>query len=370
MKKHNPIKIAIITEFLYFKGGIEKSILALLEEFEKRGIDFDVYAGLYDPAKTFEEFKNYKIKAFRKDRLPDAINTLWLRRKFGQLKLEGYDGYILFGSHSIAAAKNHHPNVLWSTRPLAYVYGWEGKGPDANTRYLYEGNFVRKLAVPVYISFLRKMDQKQIKHVDKIRTVGVLAEHALKNAYPEKEVAVLYAPVDTKKYSYLKKGNYYLNVARHVADKHVERVVMAFHKMPDKTLYQVGEGDGNIQRLANGCKNIKILGFKDEKELRKLMGESIAMISASEGEDFSMNLMESLASGKPTISVDPRREINEMRLTETGALMPSSNPDDIVKAVNAITSEKAESMRKACEDKSKLFSRDNYVNGFLEALNL
>ncbi|HLC54532.1 MAG TPA: glycosyltransferase [Candidatus Nanoarchaeia archaeon] len=364
------LKIAIVTEFLYFKGGIEKSILALLEEFEKRDIAFEVYAGLYDPEKTFAEFKRYKIHAFRKDKLPDAINALWLRRKFGALRLKGYDGYILFGSHSIAAAKHHHPNVLWSTRPLAYVYGWDGKGPDINTRYLYGRNFIRKIAVSVYLRLLRQIDQRQIRHVTRIRTVGMLAERALRNAYPKKEISVLYAPVDTQKYAYVKKGSYYLNVARHVPDKNVDRIVRAFQKMPDKMLYQVGDGDGSIQKLAAKAKNIKILGFKSEKELRKLMGESIAMISASEGEDFSMNLMESLASGKPTISVNLDRNIGKMQMTDTGVLMPNSQSEEIIEAARLISADKAESMRKACEKKSKLFSRDNFVKGLLNALSL
>ena len=370
MTKKRHLKIAIITEFLHFKGGIEKSILALLEEFERGGITFDVYAGLYDSEKTFAEFKRYTIHAFRKDKLPDAINTLYLRYKFSKLRLKGYDGYILFGSHSIAAAKRHHPNVLWSTRPLAYVYGWDGKGPDKNTEYLYGKTLARKLVVRGYLVLLRMLDNMQIKDVDCIRTVGVLAEHALHNAYPKKEISVLYAPVDTQKYAYVKRGSYYLNVARHVPDKNVDRVVRAFQQMPDKILYQIGEGDESIQRLAAGYKNIKILGFKSEKDLRKLMGKSIAMISASEGEDFSMNLMESLASGKPTISVNLDRTIKDMKMTDTGILMPSSDPSEIVKAVRALSSDKAEAMRKACEKKSILFSRNNFVNGLLKAIHL
>ncbi|MEK6898939.1 MAG: glycosyltransferase, partial [Nanoarchaeota archaeon] len=293
-----------------------------------------------------------------------------LRYKFSRLRLEGYDGYVIFGSHSIAAARKHHPNVLWSTRPLAYLYGWDGEGPDENTRYLYGKGTFRKIAVGIYMRLLRIIDQIQIRNVDKIRTVGILAENALRAAYPNKDIGILYAPIDISQYKYLKKGGYYVNVARHVPDKHVERIVEAFKMMPDKELYQIGQGDDSIAKLARGYKNIKILGFRSEGELRKLIGESIAMISASEGEDFSMNLMESLASGKPTISVNLDRTIKKAVIAETGMLMPNSQPNEVVKAVKFLDSDRADKMKNACEKKSKLFSKEKYLSGLLEALGI
>ena len=292
-----------------------------------------------------------------------------MRYKFSRLRLKGYDGYVFFGSHSISAAKRHHPNVLWSTRPLAYVYGWDGKGPDKNTEYLFGTNFLRKIAVKFYIKLLRILDQREIKNIDKIHTVGVLAENALRAAYPKKEISVLYAPIPVERYKYLSKGKYYLNVARHVPDKNVDRIIRAFQKMPDKILYQIGDySDDSVKKLADGYKNIKILGFKNESELGEIMGKSIAMISASEGEDFSMNLMESLASGKPTISVNIDRNVKTQKVTETGILMPNSNPEEIIKAVKFMTSAKSDKLKKKCLEKSKLFSRENFIQGILKAL--
>lgn len=368
--KGTEIKIAIITEFLYFTGGIEKCILALHNELTSRGVKVDIYAGIYAPEKTFKEFKELNVKFFLKEKLSPIINTFYLRRKFRNLKLPGYDGYIIFGSHSIAAGKNNHPNIWWSTRPLAYLYGDKGKIPHEFLEYMYRKNKAKKIALQPYFSLLKMIDQKDIKNVDKLMVVGPLAEQWLAKAYPQRKIEVLYQPVEISRYKYLTKGTYYLNVARHVTDKHVERVIEAFKKMPDKVLYQVGEGPDTekMKALAKGAKNIHLLGFLKEDELPKVIGKSIAMISAAENEDYSMNLIESVSSGKPTISVNLNRAVKEIVKTETGILMPNSQPDSIMRAVKMLDVKTAQKMRTACEKRSVIFSNKNYADTFLKNL--
>ncbi|PIN93070.1 hypothetical protein COU54_04505 [Candidatus Pacearchaeota archaeon CG10_big_fil_rev_8_21_14_0_10_31_24] len=365
-------KIAIITEFLYFFGGIEKSILLLVQELKKRGVQVDIYAGIYNPKKTFEEFKSLKVKSFKNERLPPIINTLYLRRKFKNFKLKGYDGYIFYGSHSLSAGKNHHPNVWWSTRPLAYLYGSEGKGADKNTDYLHQGKFIKRILMHIYLRILKIIDKRDIKGIDQIRIVGELVKPAIERAYPGRKIPLLYQPVDIHQYKYISNGKYYLNAARHSDDKNVDRVIKAFQKMPDKRLYQSGAGPNSekIKELAKGHKNIKLFGFTDEKVLRELNGKCIATISAAEGEDFSMNLIEGIASGKPTISVNLDNKKSQMEVTKTGVLIPNSSPEEIIKAVKYLDSKKALKMRKNCEEKSKIFSTENHVNGLLKAMGL
>jgi len=370
MKNKKPKKIAIITEFLYFFGGIEKCILSLVKVLNEKGIQTDIYAGLYDSEKTFKDFKGLNIKSFRKERLPSVLNTLYLRYKFRRMKLDGYDGFIIFGSHSIASGKNNHPNVWWSTRPLAYLYGSTGEAKEELIYYLHKGNIFKRFLMKIYFKILKKIDKKDIKELDEIKAVGVLAREWLKKAYPSEEIGLLFQPVDLTNYKYLSKGKYYLNVARHVSDKNVDKVILAFQKMPNKILYQVGEGpDGEkIKNLAKGHKNIKLLGFQEEENLRKIIGKSIAMISAAEDEDYSMNLIESIASGKPTISVNLDRSKKHMEKTKTGILIPSSDPNEIKKAVESLDVNSAEKMKKYCEERSKVFSDENFARCLVDSL--
>src|SRR3989344_3919703 len=177
MKRPSTVKkIAIVTEFLYFFGGIEKSILSLTQALQQKGVHVDIYAGIYNPTKTFAEFKTLNVKAMRRGRLPAVLNALYFRWRFRKMHLSGYDGYVFFGSHSIAAAKKHHPNVWWATRSLAYLYGSEGKGPDRSTEYLHGGNFLKRWAMHAYLKVLRWIDQSDARGADEIRTVGPIAQ--------------------------------------------------------------------------------------------------------------------------------------------------------------------------------------------------
>ena len=222
-----------------------------------------------------------------------------------------------------------------------------------------------------YLKVLRWIDQSDARGADEIRTVGPIAQRTLENAYPGRKVPILYAPVDIQKYRYRSKGNFYLNAARHASDKNVDKVLLAFKQMPKQHLIQTGAGPDTpqMQHLVNECKNIQLLGFVDDATLARLNGKCISTISAAEGEDYSMNLIEAVASGKPTISVNLDRSVQKQVLTKTGILMPDASPASIIDAVQTLDSKHAEKMRKACERHSRLFSQEQYVKGILEALH-
>lgn len=383
-------RIAIITEILLNIGGIEKCVLTLTKGLEAKGIKGDIYAGLYNPEKTFPEFKELNIRSFRKDRLPSFLNTLYLRWKFRNLKLRGYDGYVFYCHHTVAAGRNNHPNVWWSTGPLSYLYGLQGRGPDNSLRHMYGKNLWKKYLIKVYLYFLRLIDQSDIKGVDNILVLHDIPKRKLHNAYPNRIFNMVVSPVDTTKFKYISKGKYYLSLARLSPDKYVNKIVEAFQKMLDKELYIVGTGPDKdkIIEMSKGYNNIKFLGYVSENELSKLIGNSIAMISAESNEGFSMNLIEALACGKPGIYVDnsdistkklvediasgKRTNINDNKINiksiSTGVLMSIAKPEAIIKAVKYLTPEKAEKMRKACEERSKMYSKENYVNNILNEL--
>ena len=156
-------KVAIITEFLNNFGGIEKSIIELTKELSKRNIKYDIYCGLFEGNKTFSDFDRMNITYFQYKKLPAGIQSLYLRYKFSKLKLTGYDGYIFYGFHSIAAAKNNHPNIMWSQGPLSYLYMNDDAGIKKGPK---------KALADIFRYILRKIDQRNIKHVDELFSLG------------------------------------------------------------------------------------------------------------------------------------------------------------------------------------------------------
>ena len=93
-------KIAIFSDELSNKGGIERQIMDLGKYF-----DIDIYCGKYNEKTTFEAFKDYNITQLAK-KLPYGLNMFYLRYKFNKLCLRGYDVYIFFGAHSWSCPLN------------------------------------------------------------------------------------------------------------------------------------------------------------------------------------------------------------------------------------------------------------------------
>jgi len=355
-------KVAIITEFLYNFGGIEKSILELTKGLEEKNIEYDIYCGLYDKDKTFEDFKSMNVKFFTSRKKSAGIHSLWLRWKFSKLKLEGYDGYIFFGFHSIAAAKYHHPNVIWEQGPLSYLYLDHDAGVKSG---------IKKIFKDIYLKLLKNIDQRNIKGVDHIFSLGQWSNKTLKESYPDKPNEILFQPIDIKKYNISNKGKYYLSLTR--LQKKVDIVIKAFQKMPDKELHVYGNGSEEekrkINELADGYSNIKIKGFADEKDLPSIFGNCIAAISINPNEDFTMVLMEALAAGKPGISVNP--DINtkdQIVKNTTGVLIKDYSSDDVANAVKELSVDDAYVLKPFCIKRAKGFSRDNYVTTILKRL--
>jgi len=355
-------KVAIITEFLFHFGGIEKSILQLYNGLKARGIEVDIYCGLYDPSKTYDEFKEIDIKSFTSEHKSAGYHSIWLRQQFSKLKLSGYDGHILFGFHSLAAAENNHPNVIWEQGPLSYLY----LDYDAGIK-----KGIKKFLKDLYLKRLRSIDQQNIKGVDHIFSLGPWSNRKLKEAYPDRDNEILFQPVDINKYNINVLGLYYLSIGR--LGKHVDKVVKAFQKMPDKQLHVYGAGSeeekAEINALAKGYPNIHILGFAEEKDIPKIFGNCIAAIGINIEEDFHMGLMEALASGKPSISINLDPNIKEnIVMGPTGVLIKSADPDTISKAVQLLNKEVSYGMRYACKERAKDFSCDHFVDTILKRL--
>jgi len=364
------MKIAIITEFLYNFGGIEKSILSLVKGLEKKNIHFDIYSGIYDPEKTFPEFKGYNINSFRVKKLPPAINALYLRWKFNRLKLKGYDYFVFFGFHTIAAAKNNQPNCWWATQPLSYLYGWEGKMNKQEIIELKNAYSINNYFIKIYLNFLRFIDQKNIKNVNEILAISENVQKRLQNAYPNKEISqIVYPPVDIKRFKYISTGDYYLSVSRLSPEKNVDKIIQAFNQMPTKKLLVVGSGPDKdkLIKLAKYSKNIQFLGFVEEEELRKLFGKCCAAIYFSKGEDFGMGPIESMAAGKPSIALDDAGFKETIIHKKTGLLI-GPNIEDIVTAVKYLNKKRSEEMRKSCEKRAKDFSEERFIQGIINNL--
>ncbi|MBN8966618.1 MAG: glycosyltransferase, partial [Rhizobiales bacterium] len=184
--------------------------------------------------------------------------------------------------------------------------------------------------------------------------------------YLGRDSIVVFPPVDIDRFGWQGQDGYYLSTARLSPLKRVDRIVDAFLKLPDKNLVVVSGGQDldELKRRAAGAPNITFRGWVSDAELRTLVGKAIATIYLPRDEDFGMSPVESMAAGKPVIGVAEGGLLETVIPHQTGILLaPNFSEADLVAAVDAMTREKALSLREACEIRARDFSRDRFVAG-------
>ncbi|HDJ89114.1 MAG TPA: glycosyltransferase, partial [Thermoprotei archaeon] len=294
-------------------------------------------------------------------KLPYRIRGRLLHYKFSRLNLKDYDIYILHGGKSLELARRHHPNLWYCHSPTIWLY-------DLYEEELRRFNFLNRQLFRVSCHFLRKRDKKNVSYVDKIVTNSKNVKDRVRRIYG-RDADVVYPPVNLKKFKYNKTGDFYLSTARLTPDKRVDVIVRAFQKMPNKKLVVCSGGTelSKIQQLAEGYKNIDVLGWISEDKLRELYGNCIATVFASLYEDLGMVALESMAAGKPVIASGDKG-FKETVIDKKTGLLINPTVENIIKAVEWMTPERARKMRKACEERARDFSEDKFVDGIKKAI--
>lgn len=343
------MKVAILTPGLVNKGGAERIVLLQAKRYNA-----DIYAGRYNPKTTFEEFRKCKVRPLIKGGLPRRLGTLQILHRFKQLKLENYDLYILHGGASLAASRKHHPNIWYCHAPNRWLY-------DLYKHELKKFSFPKKQMFQIFSYFMRKDDQGNVKHVDKILVNAKNTGKRVRKYY-NRSSDIVHPPCNLKRFKWIKQDNFYLSTGRVDPIKRIYLIVKAFQKMPGKKLVVASGGPDlkRIRSLAKGYDNINVLGWVSEEKLKELYGGCIATINATLYEDFGMVAVESMAAGKPVIATN-RGGFTETVLHKKTGLLINPTPDNIIKAVKWLTPKKALKMRKTCEQRAKQFSEKRFL---------
>jgi glycosyltransferase involved in cell wall biosynthesis len=130
---------------------------------------------------------------------------------------------------------------------------------------------------------------------------------------PAKKMSVIPLACDNINFRYLDlpDRNYFLYTGRHDAYKNLERLIMAFASLPDRTNYELWlAGPPNAytpvltaQVAELGLESlIKFLGYVPYDQLPILMNQAIALIFPTLWEGFGLPILEAMACGTPVIT--------------------------------------------------------------------
>lgn len=351
-------KIIILHDTFLYKWGWERLILMMA-----KALWADIASGFFSEG-SFDLRKEgfvWKIIPVSSEIFKKGFRHLRLKKDF-MFKtkfLKDYDT-VIFSWDCISAIRNV---ALW-TKTIYYCH--------TPPRYLYDlkDDYYKKVSPILKYPFnflsniFRKMYENDIKKIDLILTNSINTQNRIKE-FLWLDSIVLYPPVDLKQFKWVKQDDYYLSYSRLSTAKRIDVIVKAFLRMPEKKLkviYWVNDPQKQeIFELASQASNIEFLTLPWNVWLTDIVGSCIANICIPVNEDFWMIPIEAMAAWKPCIWV------NEWWLKETiidgktWVLIPKwAKIEDLIKAVNFMTREKALEMKEDSEKQAKKFSLDEF----------
>ena len=269
---------------------------------------------------------------------------------------------VIFSWDSISAVRNCSKNmkkIYYCHTPPRYLY-------DLKEIYIKKVPFLLRPAF-LFVSYIfRKMYERDISKMDLVLTNSINTQKRIKK-FLWIDSKILYPPVDLDEFKFISQKDYYLSFARLSDAKRVDKVVEAFKKLPDKKLVIIyWENDPQREKifdLAKDCKNIEFKTLPWNVGFTDYVGNCIATIYIPIDEDFWMSPVESMAAGKPVLWVNEGWLKETVIDKKTWVLIPEwAKIEDIIEAVEYLTSEKCLEMRKACEARARDFSLEEFKN--------
>jgi len=360
------MKIAIFHQFLDNIGGAEIVTLTLARE-----LNADIYTTNIDKEKIKKMgFENLlpKIKSLGKIPKSAPFRHQLAFYKFRKLNLKNkYDFYIISGDWAMSGCVNNKPNLWYIHSPLNEL--WEFKDYVRNELLVWW----KKPIYDIWVKFNRYLTLKYSKHSQKLVCNSKNTQNRIKKYY-NKNAKIINPPINTKDYIFKKPKNYWLSVNRLVKHKKIEIQIKAFSKLQNENLIIIGSYEKKAKQFENykkyiekiKPKNVKILNWIKDKELKKLYSECKGFIATSMDEDFGMTVVEAMAAGKPVITGKNGGYKETIINNKTGFLIKNITSKKLAEKIKKLSKELCSEKnqlkyKKACQRQAKRFDLKVFI---------
>lgn len=359
-------KIIILQDYFLYKGGGERLIITLAKALNADIATSFITPDAFNPRdygiKTIELTTDGNFSHIPGARYLKVQSSFFFKTKF----LSDYD-IIIYSGDCLSAIRNAKDklNIAYIHTPPRHLY-------DNYQLRLKEYKFLKRQIFKIFVAINRPRFKYYAKKMGVLIANSKTVQNRIKK-YLNLDSKIVFPPCDIKKFKWIKQGDYYFSFSRLYDIKRVDKIVEAFIKMPDKKLIVASSGPelDKIKKMARGCENIKILGYISDEKLLNLLGNCLSTIYIPLREDFGMNPVESMSSGKPIIGVNEGGLKETIVHQKTGILLnPDFKTQDIIRAVNELDAKKALSMREDCELRARDFSEDKFIKGIKNILKL
>jgi glycosyltransferase involved in cell wall biosynthesis len=311
MKK---LKIAVYYPWVYLKGGIERSMAALISRSRH---DWTIFTSHYDPQNTFEEFANFKVVQVGKvsvRRDMGAVLRTALKILTTRLPLEDFDAYVVWcdGLGTLTTFRNARiPSFCICSTPLRPAYD-----PVYDREALRKRHPLARMAYYAFKRTFRAVDRLAWSRFDGVvaTSLEVKARIVRNRLYADDARMVLCHPgIDVgaapKKVSY----EPFLIVPGRISwTKNIELAVDAFLRadLPAPwRLVVAGFVDQKSRSYLEGLKQraahhgrIEFVVSPSDERLNHLYETAYAVLFTSLNEDWGMAVLEGMLRAKPVIA--------------------------------------------------------------------
>tara|TARA_B100002019_G_C21265617_1_gene599252 strand:- start:340 stop:1485 length:1146 start_codon:yes stop_codon:yes gene_type:complete len=295
------MKIALIHDGIFCKGGAERVLLNMHKAFP----DAPIYTSIYLENQTYAEFKKcniktsflqYFIKSEKTFKKTFVLFAPYAMRKFD---LSKYDVILSSTTHCAKYIKPNKTSLVINYCYTPFRLAWN---PESYRIFL-ESNGYKKFLIKKVISYLQKIDFHYAQRANKYIAMTQETSERIKKIYniKPKNIKIINPSINVGEFKVADKiEDYFLIVSRLEKYKKVDLAIKAFNKT-DFKLKIVGMGMeyNNLKKIANN--NIKFLNIVSQSELINLYSKCKALIFPQH-EDYGLTPLEVNASGRPVIA--------------------------------------------------------------------
>ena len=365
------MRLAIIHDGIYCKGGAERVLLNIHRAFPEAPI----YTSIYDKNNSYSEFHNCDIRTswlqyfVKSEKIFKNTFLLTAVRAMQSHNLSNYDVILTSTTHCAKYVKVNKDCLFINYCHQPFRLAWN---PSSYRRYEDSKYFYRYLFNKV-IKYLQYIDYKYAQRADSYIANTFETSLKIRKCYNyNSKIKIIYPSIDMSQYyltDNLKK--YYLIVSRLEKYKKVDLAIKVFNKLGNP-LKIVGSGmeEKYFKNLAKD--NIEFLGKVNEERLLELYSNCKALIFPQH-EDFGITPLEANSSGRPVIAygkggiLDTMIPYNGKDNKFTSVFFNYQNMDSLIEAINTFESLDADPT--FIRDNAKRFDNDVFIAQLREFIN-
>ena len=294
-------RVAIAHDYLTQRGGAERVVLAMARAFP----DAPIYTSLYDPERTFPEFKDIDVRVTGLNRLPllrrhhrmtlpllpftvgrtrtSTPTSCWPAAAAGRTASAPTDARSSTATPPRAGSTS--PAATSATTPACGA-AWPS---TSSARGCVAGTAARRPSSDEYLSISTAVQQRIRDCYDLDSTVvpAPFAQSAVDETPGSEPVQGI-------------EPGYYLCVSRLLPYKNIQTIIDAFNHDPSRRLVIVGRGPEQNHLRNRAAKNVTFIEEVIDSELAWLYHHCQALIAIG-WEDYGLTPIEAAAAGKPSI---------------------------------------------------------------------